>query len=151
MSEPQLRFVRTDDVPQMEVLAQNHGDTYVGARLRFLERGRYTVNICDYDPGLTVERHGHSSDHLLYVLEGDLMVGDTHCPTGTLIMLDHGAEFGPLVAGPNGARLFEHYSGEVTPVPSPDQSAFHAHLESNGITELPRPYLNAKGENTLAQ
>lgn len=145
MDTPRLAFVHTEDVAPVEVLAQKHGDTYVGARLRFLERNdSRMVAVCDYDPGLVVERHGHSSDHLLYVLSGDLMVGDHHCPPGTLVILEHGAEFGPLVAGPKGARLFEHYAGDTTPVPATDQQAFHDRLAERGAVELPRPYLQSR-------
>jgi uncharacterized cupin superfamily protein len=29
-----------------------------------------------YDPGMIIERHAHSSDHLIYVLEGELACGE---------------------------------------------------------------------------
>ena len=43
--------------------------------------------------------HRHASDHLVYVLEGELLVGDRFCPRGTLVVLEVGAKFGPLIAG----------------------------------------------------
>ena len=71
-----------------------------------------------YDPDLVLERHGHSSDHVIFILKGSLSVGGTECPPGTMVLLPHGAAFGPLIAGPEGTELIEFYTGEVTPVPA---------------------------------
>jgi hypothetical protein len=92
-----------------------------------------------YDPGIVLERHGHSSDHVVYVLEGVLMVGEYRCPKGTLIVLEEGASFGPLVADETeGCLLFETWLDDVTPVPA-DKPGYHKLLESKGIVRLPNP------------
>ena len=59
-----------------------------------------------YDPGMLVERHGHRSDHVVYVLDGEITVGEVVAKPGTNIVLEEGAVFGPIEAGPQGALLW---------------------------------------------
>jgi hypothetical protein len=91
-----------------------------------------------YDPGMVIERHGHASDNLVYVLEGDLDVGGRPCPAGTLIVLERGAVFGPLTAGPDGCLLFETWGDDVTPVPA-DKAGYEKLLADRGIRRLENP------------
>ncbi|GMU79900.1 MAG: hypothetical protein AMXMBFR46_26890 [Acidimicrobiia bacterium] len=137
--QPQPRFVTIDDVAPTEVVAQLHGDRRVGVHIRFLEwTPERFVAYTRYDPGLVLERHGHSSDHLLFVLDGELTVGDRVCGPNTLVVLERGAAFGPLIAGPEGCTFLEHHAGDVTPVPV-DKEGYHALLAERGITRLPNP------------
>ena len=137
MAEPELKFVDVADVPFTEVVAQMHGDRRASVHIKFLEwtADRF-VAFTRYDPGLVLERHGHSSDHLLFILEGELTVGDRVCGPRTLVVLERGAAFGPLVAGPEGCTFLEHHAGDVTPVPV-DKDGYHALLAELGITRLP--------------
>ena len=137
--QPRLAFVHADDVPWTEVVAQQHGDRRVSVHEKFLEwTAERMVVLGRYDPGMVVERHGHASDNLVFVLEGELTVGDRRCPAGTLIVLEQGAAFGPLVAGEEGALLFETWAGDVTPVPA-DKAGYQRLLDERGITRLPNP------------
>ena len=136
---PRLVFVHEGDVPWQEVLAQRHGERRVSVHEKFLEwTADRMVVLGRYDAGVVVERHGHASDHLVYVLAGDLTVGDRPCPTGTLIVLERGAVFGPLVAGASGALLFETWAGDPAPVPA-DKPGYYALLRERGIERLPPP------------
>lgn len=128
------RFVRIEDIPAVEVKAQLHGTRRAGVHLRFLEQTdrRWFIH-CHYDPGVMIERHGHASDHAIYVLGGMVTVGDERCGPGTLILLDQGAVFGPLVAGPEGTDLLEYYAGDATPVPA-DPDGFAELLRQRGVT-----------------
>src|SRR5262245_7094985 len=138
-AEPRLHFVNIADVPWTEVIAQLHGEQRVSVHEKFLEwNARRMVVLGRYDPHVVIERHGHASDHLVYVLEGELRVGDRPCPPGTLIVLEVGAKFGPLVAGDRGALLLETWTGDPRPVPG-DKAAYHALLASKGIVRLPNP------------
>ncbi len=138
-TEPRLAFVHADDVPWTEVIAQLHGARRVSVHERFLEwNAKRMVVLGRYDPHVVIERHGHASDHLVYVLEGELLVGDRPCPPGTLIVLEVGATFGPLIAGEHGALLFEVWMGDPRPVPA-DKEAYHALLKERGIVRLPNP------------
>jgi hypothetical protein len=136
---PRLAFVNVHDVPWSEVIAQMHGEKRVSVHEKFLEwNAKRMVVLGRYDPHVVIERHGHASDHLVYVLEGDLMVGDRACPAGTLIVLEVGAKFGPLIAGERGALLFETWAGDPRPVPD-DKEAYYALLRDKGIVRLPNP------------
>jgi hypothetical protein len=136
---PRLSFVHEADVAWQEVIAQRHGERRVSVHEKFLEwtTDRMVV-LGRYDPEVVVERHGHASDHLVYVLEGDLSVGERHCPAGTLIVLEMGAVFGPLVAGARGALLFETWAGDPAPVPA-DKEGYLALLRGRGIERLAPP------------
>ena len=136
---PRLAFVHESDVPWQEVLAQRHGSRRVSVHEKFLEwTPDRMVVLGRYDPGVVVERHGHKSDHLVYVLEGDLTVGERPCAAGTLIVLEVGAVFGPLVAGERGALLFETWAGDPGPVPA-DKAGYLALLGERGIERLVPP------------
>ncbi|MEO8602499.1 MAG: hypothetical protein ABI629_07990 [bacterium] len=136
---PRLAFVHVDDVPWTEVIAQQHGERRVSVHEKFLEwNPRRMVVVSRYDPHLVIERHGHASDHLVYVLEGDVLVGERPCPAGTLIVLEHGATFGPLVTGAQGALLFESWAGDPRPLPA-DKEEYYALLRAKGIVRLPNP------------
>ena len=71
-------------------------------------------------------------------VEGELQVGDRSCPPGTLIVLELGASFGPLIAGAAGALLFETWAGDPRPVPA-DKEGYYALLKEKGIVRLPNP------------
>jgi hypothetical protein len=136
---PRLAFVHVDDVPWTEVIAQQHGERRVSVHEKFLEwNAKRMVVLGRYDPHVVIERHGHASDHLVYVLEGDLQIGDRHCPPGTLIVLEVGAKFGPLIAGASGALLFETWAGDPRPVPG-NKEEYYALLQAKGIVRLPNP------------
>jgi hypothetical protein len=99
---------------------------------------------------MVIERHGHKSDHIVYVLDGEITVGDTRCGPGTNIVLEQGAVFGPIEAGPAGALLLEIMMGDPRAEPD-DPSAFAALLAERGITPLPNPPISAPpwfGERT---
>ena len=67
---PDLKFRHADDEKWQEVRAQQHGDRRVSIREKWLE---FTPNfLCLYakwDPGMMVHKHGHNSDHVVYVIE----------------------------------------------------------------------------------
>jgi hypothetical protein len=78
------------------------------------------------------------SDHLVFVLDGEITVGDRPCPAGTQIVLEQGAVFGPIVAGPTGALLFEIMLGDPRSVPA-DPEGFARLCAERGIEPLPNP------------
>jgi ChrR-like protein with cupin domain len=140
---PRLTFVHIDDVAAQEVVAQMHGEQRVGVHLKFLEwTPSRMVAYTRYDPGLILERHGHSSDAVIFIIDGHLTVGDRECPPGTLIVLERGAVFGPLVAGADGCTFLECYGDDVTPVPA-DKDGYYRLLAERGIERLPNPVFEA--------
>jgi len=134
--EPRFVIVDPEEVPWTEVLAQRHGTRRASVHLRFLEwTERRMADIARYDPGVVIERHGHASDHMVLVLEGQVAIGDRVCGPRTLVVLEQGAVFGPLVAGPDGALLFETWAGDPRPVPE-DRAAHARLLAERGIVPL---------------
>jgi predicted enzyme related to lactoylglutathione lyase len=136
---PDLIFRHIDDVAGQEVRAQLHGQRRVGVRCWFLEWSpARTVIYTEYDAGLVLEVHGHRSDHMIYILDGSVRVGDVDCRPGTMILLEHGAVFGPLEAGAQGTKLLEFYTGDPRHV-SVDPEGYVALLAERGIVTLPHP------------
>ena len=134
-----LAFIHIDDVPWTEVIAQMHRRRRVSVHEKFLEwNAKRMVVLGRYDAHVVIERHGHASDHLVYVLAGELLVGDRRCPPGTLVVLELGATFGPLIAGAEGALLFEVWMGDPRPVPG-NKEEYYALLKEKGIVRLPNP------------
>ena len=139
----ELRITRVDDVPWQEVKAQAHGDRRVSVWEKYLEWSpTLMVLYARYDAGMLVERHGHLSDHIVYVLEGQIRVGDEVCTSGTNLVLEEGATFGPIEAGPDGALLLEVMMGDPRAVPV-DRDGFEALCAARGITPLPNPTIDA--------
>ena len=133
-SQSGLRFADIKDIPPREAVAQMHGTRRAGVHLRVLEwNANWFVSHTRYDPGLILARHAHNSDSTVFILEGELRVDDRLCPAGTLITLDRGVFFGPLIAGPDGCTLLESYAGDVTSVHE-DEAAYQRLLAAHGVT-----------------
>jgi hypothetical protein len=148
---PELKIVNLGDVEWQEVKAQQHGDRRVSIWEKYLEwTPELMVLYARYDPGMLTERHGHMSDHIVYVLEGEITVGGVRCTPGTNIVLEKGASFGPIEAGPEGALLLEIMMGDPRSVPA-DPEEFARLLAARGVTPLPNPPFQAPawfGERT---
>jgi hypothetical protein len=82
--------------------------------------------------------HGHTGDHINFILQGEIRCGDIVCTPGTHIMLEWGDTFGPWEAGPEGCELYGFVAGEGSPFPG-DQAAFEALLAARGARMVPLP------------
>jgi hypothetical protein len=133
------RFTHLDDVGWQEVRRQQHRDRTASVREKWLDfNERFLSLYARWDPGMIVQPHGHNSDHVVFVLEGEMTCGEVVCPAGTHIALDQGDTFGPFVAGPEGVVLFEVMMGDPRSFPA-DQEAYARFLEERGVTLLPNP------------
>jgi hypothetical protein len=136
---PKLEFRHADDVPWQEVRRQRHGDQVLAVRLKILEWTPTRVLIyTQYDPDIVLDVHGHMSDHMIFVTKGSVTISGVECTPGMMILLEHGASFGPLVAGPEGTELIEFYTGDPRPEPR-DLEGYAQILRERGIEELPHP------------
>lgn len=127
------------DHPWTEVKAQSHGGRRVSVWEKFLEWSPERLVIyARYDPFVVIEAHGHCSEHFVFVLDGEVTIGDRVCTTGTHITLPEGCSFGPLRAGPEGATLYEIMCGDPRAVPA-DPEGFAALCAERDITPLPNP------------
>lgn len=140
---PRLHITRPDDQPWQEVKAQLHGDRRVSVWERYVDwTPDRLVLWARYDRGMVVERHGHRSDHFVFVVEGEITVGDERLGPGSHITLEEGAVFGPIVAGADGALLIELMLGDPRSTPV-DPAGFAEWCRSVGITPLPNPPIEA--------
>jgi ChrR Cupin-like domain len=138
---PRLVFRHLDAEPWREVKAQRHGTRRVSVWEKWLDRSpRLLALYARYDAGMVVERHGHMSDHLVFVLEGEITIGEHRCPAGTHVTLEQGAVFGPIVAGPEGAVLYEVMMGDPRAVPA-DPDGFRALCAARDVEPLANPPL----------
>ncbi|MEM7409963.1 MAG: hypothetical protein AAF430_07005 [Myxococcota bacterium] len=137
--EPEVRFRHADDEKWQEVRAIE----VEGRRAVVLEKWldftpAFLSLYAKWDPGMMIHKHGHNSDHVVFVIEGDMHCGDVHCTAGMHITLEQGASFGPFVAGPNGVTLFEVMMGDPRSWPS-DTEGFERLLEAKNAKRLPNP------------
>jgi hypothetical protein len=136
------RIIHVDDLPWQEVRRQQHGpDPARTASVyeRWLDTGGRFLSIhARWDPGMMVQPHGHNSDHVVFVLEGSMTCGDVACGPGTHIALDHGDDFGPFIAGPEGVVLFEVMMGDPRSFPA-DEEAWDKLLADKGAKQAPNP------------
>ena len=134
---PRIRHL--DDLEWQEVRRQQHGDRTASVFEKWPEfNERYLTVYAKYEPGMMVHAHGHNSDHVIFVIEGDVMCGDVHCPAGTHISLDHGDTFGPFIAGPNGAVMFEVMMGDPRSFAA-DPEGWEQLLAERDVQQLPNP------------
>lgn len=137
--DPGVSFSSIDDHPWVEVKAQSHRGKRVSVWEKFLEwTPERMVIYARYDPGVVVEAHGHASDHYVLVISGEVTIGDQICGPGTHVSLPVGASFGPLIAGPEGATMYEIMCGDPRAVPA-DREGFERLCAERGIEPLPNP------------
>jgi hypothetical protein len=133
------RFTHLDSLNWQEVRRVRRGDREVSVREKWLDFSPAFLSLyAKWDPGMIVQAHGHNSNHVVFVLDGDMTCGDVVCTRGTHIALDQGDTFGPFVAGPNGVELFEVMMGDPRSVPA-DLDAYARFLAAHDAEQLPNP------------
>ena len=82
--KPMFRHLDDPDVPWQAVKRQRNADGSEAAVwekwLAFSPDPQYLSLYARYDPGMIVRRHGHFSPHIVFVIEGELHVGDRALP-----------------------------------------------------------------------
>jgi len=133
------RFAHLDDLKWQEVRRVRRGDREVSVREKWIDFSPAFLSLyAKWDPGMIVQAHGHNSNHVVFVLEGDMTCGDVVCTKGMHISLDQGDTFGPFVAGPNGVELFEVMMGDPRSFPA-DLDAYAKFLAAHDAEQLPNP------------
>ena len=137
--EPELRFRHADDEKWQEVRALQVGDRRVGVREKWLDFTNDFLSLyARWDPGMMVHKHGHNSDHVVFVIGGEMSCGEVRCTKGMHITLEKGAVFGPFIAGPEGVELFEVMMGDPRSFPA-DTEGFEKLLAEKDAKRLPNP------------
>ena len=117
--QPELRFRHLDGEKWQEVRALEIDGRRASVREKWLDFTPSFLSLyAEWDPGMMVHKHGHNSDHVVYVIKGEMTCGDVVCKAGMHITLEKGAVFGPFVAGPEGCVLFEVMMGDPRSFPA---------------------------------
>ena len=97
-------FWHVDDIDWTPVQKQRNADgTVAVVREKWpIMRPDFLSAYVHYEPGMVVRRHGHRSNHIVFVLDGGAWIGGDWRTAGTHIHVPLGATFGPIVAGPHG-------------------------------------------------
>jgi hypothetical protein len=137
------RFSTLESTPDQEVRRIAKAD---GATASVFEKWldfspRFLSLWARWDPGMIVHAHGHNSDHVVFVLEGEMTCGDVRCTPGTHIALNQGDTFGPFVAGADGVVLFEVMMGDPRSFPA-DPDGWPQFLAERGASPLPNPAID---------
>ena len=136
------RITHLEDFGWQEVRSQQHGERVAFVREKWVDFSpRFLSLYAKWDPGMMVHAHGHNSDHVVFVLEGDMMCGDVHCTPGTHIALDQGDTFGPFIAGPDGVVLFEVMMGDPRSFAA-DPEGWDRLLAEKQVQQLPNPKID---------
>jgi len=107
-------IVHVDDVHEQEVVRVEYDDgRHTSIHERFLlDTPRMFSFWNRWDPSMISLKHGHQGDHIVFVLDGEVMVGGVQCRKGSHIFLMHGDRFGPWIAGPEGCELLGIIAGD---------------------------------------
>ncbi len=142
-SDAEAIFWHIDDIDWTEVQRQQNADgsvSVVREKWPIIRPGFLSAHV-HYEPGMVVRRHGHRSNHVVFVLGGDGWIGGAPCSPGTHIHVPLGSAFGPIVAGENGLTCWELSFGEFGGWG--DLPELYANeIAERGIVPLPDPPLD---------
>jgi hypothetical protein len=138
MGDPSIKYL--DDVPAEEMLRFEFSDGRTASIWeKWIELSpRYIAFWNRWEPGAMTPRHGHTGDHINFILSGEIRCGDVVCRAGSHIMLQWGDMFGPWEAGPEGCELYGFIAGEGTPFSDADDP-YYGLLEKRGAKLVPLP------------
>lgn len=136
---PRLRVGNVHELSWLRTREQQNSDgTRSAVQNRIVASEPMFVSYTRYEPGMMLARHSHQADEVIFILEGEVRVGEQLWTAGTVAILEAGAYFGPLIAGPAGALLFEVFNGQPQRADQ-DRSGWEALKAERGVTELPYP------------
>ena len=132
-----------DDIDWTEVQRQHNADgtvSVVREKWPIIRPGFLSAHV-HYEPGMIVRRHGHRSNHVVFVLDGGAWIGGDWCGPDTHIHVPLGATFGPIVAGPDGVTCWELSFGEFGGW-GDEPELYEREIRERGVTPLPDPPLD---------
>jgi hypothetical protein len=135
-------FWHVDDIDWTEVQRQRNADGTISVvREKWpVMRPDFLSAFVHYEPGMVVRRHGHRSNHIVFLLDGGAWIGGEWCPANTHIEVPLGASFGPIVAGPEGVTCWELSFGDFGGW-GDHPELYEREIAERGITPLPDPPL----------
>ena len=133
-------FRHIDDIEWTPVQRQRNADGSVSVvREKWpIIRPDFLSAYVFYEPGMVVRRHGHRSNHIVFVLDGGAWIGGVWSTAGMHVHVPLGAAFGPIVAGPDGVTCWELSFGEFGGW-GDQPERYQREIEARGVTPLPDP------------
>ena len=93
-------IMHIDDAPWTQgVSAEKIGTQLIGER----DSGQHVL-VPSLPPNQYVAPHTHNQDEVIFVLDGELTLGDKVCGPGTVIFIEGDTEYS-FTSGPNGLRF----------------------------------------------
>ena len=135
-------FWHLDDIDWTQVQRQQNADGSVSVvREKWpIIRPDFLSAHVHYEAGMIVRRHGHRSNHIVFVLDGGGWIGGDWSAPGTHIHVPLGAAFGPIVAGPEGLTCWELSFGEFGGW-GDQPELYEQEITARGVSPLPDPPL----------
>ncbi len=69
------------------------------------------LRVVEYAPDYVVEAHSHAASEMIYILNGEVSIGDSHFGPGDAIHIEPNTVYGPLRAGAAGVRFLLLFTG----------------------------------------
>ena len=69
------------------------------------------LRVVEYAPDWVVEAHSHGASEIIYILGGEVSVGEDRFGPGDAIHIEPNTVYGPLRAGPQGVRFVLLFTG----------------------------------------
>ena len=69
------------------------------------------MRVVEYAPHWVVEAHSHAAAEIIYILHGEVSVGESRFGPGDAIHIEPNTVYGPLRAGPDGVRFLLVFTG----------------------------------------
>ena len=136
---PRLRVGNVHELPWLRTREQQNSDgTRSAVQNRIVASEPMFVTYTRYEPSMMLARHSHQADEVIFILAGEVRVGEQRWTEGTVAIVEEGAFFGPLVAGPEGALLFEVFNGQAQRAEQ-DRNGWDELKAARGVSELPIP------------
>lgn len=135
-------FHHVDEIAWTPVQRQQNADgteSVIRERWPIIRPGFLSAYV-HYESGMVVRRHGHRSNHVVFVLGGGAWIGGDWCTAGTHFHVPLGAAFGPIVAGPEGVTCWELSFGEFGGW-GDQPELYEREIAARGVTPLPDPPL----------
>lgn len=132
-----------DDIAWTPVQRQRNADgseSVVRERWPIIRPGFLSAYV-HYEPGMVVRRHGHRSNHVVVVLDGDGWLGGVPVRAGSHMHVPLGASFGPIVAGTEGLTCWETSFGEFGGW-GDQPELYEREIAARGVSPLPDPPLH---------
>jgi quercetin dioxygenase-like cupin family protein len=69
------------------------------------------LRLVEYAPGYVAEAHSHAAPEIVYILDGDITIGEQRLGAGDAYHIEPNTVYGPLRAGEKGARFVLLFTG----------------------------------------